>query len=116
MIINGKELEIRFYEEKSARKYEKAMKRLSQDAKKAAEAKGNTEAIRSLCFAIRSCFDYLFTPGTSNQIFGDRMDLEEHLDALNTLQEEKNRQDLQVGSKIARFKALAKGNKNESPD
>ena len=44
------------------------------------------------------------------------MDLEEHLDALNTLQEEKNRQDLQVGSKIARFKALAKGNKNEAPD
>ena len=116
MIISGKELEIRFYEEKSARKYEKAMKRLSQDAKKAEEAKGSAETLRALCFAIRSCFDYLFAPGTSNQIFGDRLDLEEHLDALNTLQEEKNRQDLQMSSKIARFKTLAEGYKNESPD
>lgn len=93
--INGIDLEINMFDADTAEKVENAIVHVKT---KSEEIRTNTsikfsQSIRCICNEVFDCFNTIFGAGTDKQIFGDRTDMGECLEAFAEL----SQQTLQAG-------------------
>lgn len=92
MVINGIDLEFRYFEEQTNKKTVKAQKKVIEAAKKAEDKKSMNEKILILCGGIKEGFDLIFGTGTGTSVCGEENDLKKCSDAWCDALEEMRRQ------------------------
>lgn len=95
LTINGVELEFDVFDVETAAVYEDARKQVQERflEMKAAEEEENFPLVLKIgCEAIREAFDCVFGEGTSSEVFGERMNFRESIEAFKQLSDEANSQ------------------------
>lgn len=89
IVILGKELEGDFFDADFMERYETATKDLHNKATDARDRKYEkvADAFREQCAVAREYFDRIFGEGTSKDLFGDKMNLRNHMEAIAELTE-----------------------------
>lgn len=89
IVILGKELEGDFFDADFMERYETATKDMHNKATDARDRKYEkvADAFREQCAVAREYFDRIFGDGTSKELFGDRMNLRDHMEAIAELTE-----------------------------
>lgn len=95
LTINGVELDFDIFDAETAAAYEEAEKQTQErfrDVKEAEKENRFAEVLRISCEIIRDEFDAIFGEGTSEEIFGERMNFRDSTEAFRLLHEEAERQ------------------------
>ena len=70
---NGVELEVDLQDADFAERYEKAFQNMEKNEKDLQKAGSNSEIIRGYCKMFNDLFDDIYGPGTSDKLFGGKM-------------------------------------------
>lgn len=89
IVILGKELEGDFFDADFMERYETATRDMHNKATDARDRKYEkvADAFREQCAVAREYFDRIFGEGTSKDLFGDKMNLRNHMEAIAELTE-----------------------------
>lgn len=89
IVILGKELEGDFFDADFMERYETATRDMHNKATDARDRKYEkvADAFREQCAVAREYFDRIFGEGTSKELFGDKMNLRNHMEAIAELTE-----------------------------
>ena len=89
IVILGKELEGDFFDADFIERYETATRDMHNKATDARDRKYEkvADAFREQCAVAREYFDRIFGEGTSKDLFGDKMNLRNHMEAIAELTE-----------------------------
>lgn len=89
IVVLGKELEGDFFDADFMERYETATRDMHNKATDARDRKYEkvADAFREQCAVAREYFDRIFGNGTSKELFGDRMNLRDHMEAIAELTE-----------------------------
>lgn len=89
IVILGKELEGDFFDADFMERYETATRDMHNKATEARDRKYEkvADAFREQCAVAREYFDRIFGEGTSKDLFGDKMNLRNHMEAIAELTE-----------------------------
>ena len=87
IVILGKELEGDFFDADFMERYETATRDMHNKATDARDRKYEkvADAFREQCAVAREYFDRIFGKGTSKDLFGDKMNLRNHMEAIAEL-------------------------------
>lgn len=87
IVVLGKELEGDFFDADFMERYETATKDMHNKATDARDRKYEkvADAFREQCTVAREYFDRIFGNGTSKELFGDRMNLRDCMEAIAEL-------------------------------
>ena len=87
IVVLGKELEGDFFDADFMERYETATRDMHNKATDARDRKYEkvADAFREQCTVAREYFDRIFGNGTSRELFGDRMNLRDHMEAIAEL-------------------------------
>ena len=89
IVVLGKELEGDFFDADFMERYETATRDMHNKATDARDRKYEkvADAFREQCAVAREYFDRIFGEGTSKELFGDKMNLRDHMEAIAELTE-----------------------------
>lgn len=89
IVVLGKELEGDFFDADFMDRYETATREMHNKATDARDRKYEkvSDAFREQCGVAREYFDMVFGKGTSEELFGDKMNLKTHMEAIAELTE-----------------------------
>ena len=89
IVVLGKELEGDFFDADFMERYETATRDMHNKATDARDRKYEkvADAFREQCTVAREYFDRIFGNGTSKELFGDKMNLIDHMEAIAELTE-----------------------------
>lgn len=89
IVVLGKELEGDFFDADFMERYETATRDMHNKATDARDRKYEkvADAFREQCAVAREYFDRIFGDGTSKELFGDKMNLRNHMEAIAELTE-----------------------------
>lgn len=86
IVVNGVELEFNIYDLDCAEKYEEAVALVEKEANEyKSSSKKISDVIKSQCQSVFNFFDDVFGEGTSEEVFGERTNLMECLNAFRTV-------------------------------
>lgn len=87
IIVRGQELEGDFFDADFMERYEKATVKMYEIATAGTEKKYDSvaDAFRQQCEVARQYFDEIFGDGTSERLFGEKMNLKDHMEAIAEL-------------------------------
>ncbi len=87
MTIHNIELAFDMFDADTCERFEQAVEAVSQKAQALQNQKGlkASESIRAQCGAIFECFDHIFGEGTARSLFGGKVNLQDCLQAFQTL-------------------------------
>lgn len=87
MTIHDIELPFDMFDADTCERFEQAVERVSQKAQALQKQQGlkASESIRAQCAVIFDCFDHIFGEGTALSLFGGKANLQDCLQAFQTL-------------------------------
>jgi len=100
--INNVELEFDLLEADTAEAYDEALKKIA-NIKEDVKGMSVGKSIRYQCNAIFDLFNTLFGEGTDTEIFGDKVNLGDCLEAFEILVNEANKQAEDMHKKYAKY-------------
>ena len=95
LTINGVELEFDILDVDTFGAYTEAGEQMQEKAAEIEEAQKNRnvfQAFRLTCEAVNAFFDHIFGEGTSEELFGSRMNFRTSMEAYKTLKDEAEKQ------------------------